>query len=118
MNIRTEKDVERLVRDDTWMMQVLCAAETMNLPGWWIGAGFLRNKIWDAMEDNPSCTSRDVDLFYFESTDTRAETDWEYDSRMRDMYPFAEWEVRNQARMHYKMGLHHLLQQKMGSHIG
>lgn len=94
-------DIEQVVRSDDWMMQVLQAAEALQLPDWWIGAGFLRNKIWDALEGLESGRSRDVDLVYFNPDDTRPETDWRYDEYMKKKHPFAEWEVRNQARMHY-----------------
>lgn len=40
MQIRNEADVARLVKGDPWMMEVLAAAEELNLPDWWIGAGF------------------------------------------------------------------------------
>lgn len=102
MHIQSESDIEKIVRNDQWMMDVLSAAEELDLPGWWIGAGFLRNKIWDAMENNTNQNSRDVDLVYFDDSDVRPETDWAYDEHMKSKYPFAEWEVRNQARMHYK----------------
>lgn len=102
--IVAEKDIETLVRDDPWMMHVLRAAEILNLPDWWIGASFLRNKVWDAIEGNPFIVSRDVDLVYFDSSSIQPETDWAYDERMLKNLPFAEWEVRNQARMHYKNG--------------
>jgi len=45
-----------------------------------------------------------VDLVYFDSTNTEPEADWAYDEKMKIEYPFAEWEVRNQARMHYVNG--------------
>lgn len=102
MKINSEADIQKLVQSDQWMMDVLTAADELDLPDWWIGAGFLRNKIWDAMEDSPSQDSRDVDLVYFDRSDMRPETDWAYDEYMKSRYPFAEWEVRNQARMHYK----------------
>lgn len=102
--IRTDADIEQLVRDDLWMMHVLEAAEALELPDWWIGAGFLRSKVWDAIEGNESQQSRDVDLVYFDAEHIEPETDWAYDERMKREFPFAEWEVRNQARMHYKSG--------------
>lgn len=64
----------------------------------------LRNKIWDALENNPPARSRDVDLVYFNKDDALPETDWKYDEYLQNKYPIAEWEVRNQARMHYKNG--------------
>ncbi len=86
-------------------MDVLWAADELDLPNWWIGAGFLRNKIWNALEDKPSEVSQDVDLVYFDKDNVDPEIDWALDKKMQDKYPFAEWEVRNQARMHYKNGL-------------
>ncbi len=99
-NITSEQGISKIIKQDKWMMDVLCAAEKLQLPDWWIGAGFLRNKIWDYIENKPSESTRDVDLVYFNSKDTKPETDWAYDDRMKTDYPYAEWEIRNQARMH------------------
>lgn len=100
-SITSEEDIRKLIESDAWMMQALKATEALNLPDWWIGAGFLRNKVWDTLEGNESKPSRDVDLAYFNDQDETAETDWAYDEQMKHDYPFAKWEVRNQARMHY-----------------
>lgn len=102
MRLETEADIRFIVQSDQWMMQVLEAAESLGLPNWWIGAGFLRNKIWDTIEGVASERLGDVDLVYFDSADIRPETDWKYDEIMHEKYPFAEWEIRNQARMHDK----------------
>lgn len=101
MKIHTQSDIEKLVLADAWMMDVLHAAATLRLSDWWIGAGFLRNKVWDAIEGNKSKPPKDVDLVYFNGKDTKPETDWNYDKQLKQDYSFAEWEVRNQARMHY-----------------
>ena len=91
MHITSETDIEALVKADPWMMRVLEAAESLQLADWWIGAGFLRNKVWDALENNEPKPSKDVDLVYFNADDTTAETDWAYDEAMKEQYPFAEW---------------------------
>jgi len=101
MVIKTEEDIRRLVVSDDWMMQVLRAAEKLNLPDWWIGAGFLRNKVWNAIENNADHSISDIDLVYFDSNDVTTETDWLYDKNMKDIFPNVDWEIRNQARMHY-----------------
>lgn len=102
MNIVDSEDkISQLIEADDWTMKVLNAASTLNLPDWWIGAGFLRNKIWNFMEGKSPELSRDVDLVYFDSKNKTEEADWNYDAKMSLLYPFAEWEVRNQARMHY-----------------
>jgi len=104
MKISSEADIAALVRADAWMMDVLRAAQALDLSNWWIGAGFLRNKVWDALEDNKSQPSKDVDVVYFDTQATAPEIDWAYDEQLKKQFPFAEWEVRNQARMHYVNG--------------
>lgn len=101
MTINSEDDIAKLISADQWMMNVLHAAEKLGLPDWWIGAGFLRNKVWDAIAGKQPQQSRDVDLVYFNTTDATRESDHAYDAKMKRDYPFAEWEIRNQARMHY-----------------
>ncbi len=99
--IQNEQQISELVQKDEWMMNVLRAAEELDLPDWWIGAGFLRSKIWDYMEGNEPRAARDVDLVYFDNKNVAQEIDWDHDKYMTQKYPFAEWEIRNQARMHY-----------------
>lgn len=106
MGIRNidEARLSELILKDPWMMKVLVVAEELNLPDWWIGAGFLRNKVWNYLEGKASEKTRDVDLVYFDSNNVRDEIDWDYDDHLNKEFPFAIWEVRNQARMHYKNG--------------
>jgi len=40
-------DVVNLIQKDAWMMKVLYTAKNLNLSDWMIGAGFVRNKVWD-----------------------------------------------------------------------
>lgn len=98
--VRSEEDVTGLIANDPWRMDVLKAAETLRLPDWWIGAGFLRNVIWDAIERRPPSHTKDIDLVYFDP-DLNKEDDWKYDDSMKQKFPYANWEIRNQARMHY-----------------
>lgn len=104
MKVTSQSDIARIVASDSWMMNVLRAAQELNLPDWWIGAGFLRNKIWDTLEDKESQPTKDVDLVYFNALDVHPESDWAFDTKMKQAFPFAEWEIRNQARMHYVNG--------------
>lgn len=99
MIIKTEEDIRKLVEPNEWMMQVLRAAEKLDLPDWWIGAGFLRNKVWNTLENNSEHSSSDVDLVYFNPDDVTSETDWLYDKNMKEIFSDADWEIRNQASM-------------------
>ena len=104
LHINSEEDINGLIRADKWRSEVLDVAERLNLPDWWIGAGFLRNLIWDAIEGNAPQEERDVDLVYFDQNHTEPEYDWVIDEKLKKEAPFAEWEVRNQARMHFVNG--------------
>lgn len=100
MKIQNEADVEHLVRSDPWMMKVLAVAEELDLPDWWIGAGFLRNKIWDAIEGNGDAGRTDIDLVYFDPADLMPESENKYDRILGAALPDGRWETCNQARMH------------------
>jgi hypothetical protein len=104
MIVKTEEDIKRIVQSDKWMMQILNAASQLDLPDWWIGAGFLRNKIWNAIEGSDKHSNTDVDLVYFDPLNVNPEADWSYDKIMNRQHPDADWEIRNQARMHYVNG--------------
>ena len=45
------------------MVRLLRAVEAQKLPDCWIGAGFLRNAVWDALHGRPRSTlSGDIDV--------------------------------------------------------
>jgi hypothetical protein len=101
MKLLSELDIESLIKNDQDMMSILRIARDFNLPDWWIGAGFLRNKIWDVLNDLATPTVTDVDLVYFDKNNVDPRLDWQYDEDLNKIEPSVKWEVRNQARMHY-----------------
>jgi len=103
--ITSEADIVSLIENDSDMMRALRIARDLDLPDWWIGAGFLRNRVWDTMAGVTGEAATDVDLVYFDKDNTAAEIDWVYDERLKQLDPQNDWEVRNQARMHYKNDL-------------
>ena len=57
-----------LNRKHEWMMNVLQMAKSLELPDWWICAGFVRSKIWDTLHDYEAKTAMpDVDVIYYDS---------------------------------------------------
>lgn len=79
IQVKSEEDISRLIRADKWRTDVLNAAERLDLPSWWIGAGFLRNLIWDAIEGNSPREERDVDLVYFDKDAIDPSKHWAID---------------------------------------
>ncbi|PHQ70623.1 MAG: hypothetical protein COB93_05010 [Sneathiella sp.] len=98
-----EADILDLVHSDPWMMEVLAAARSLDLPDWMIGAGFIRGKVWNHLHgfDGDQTVTMDIDLIYFEADDTSKATEKDYD-RMLGLILDADWSTKNQARMHTK----------------
>jgi uncharacterized protein len=94
-----------LIRADPWMMRVLGAAAVLGLPDWMIGAGFVRNKVWDHLHGfaNAEVQTADIDLIYFDPTDLRESTEKAYDRQLRAACD-VNWSAKNQARMHEVTG--------------
>lgn len=68
MVINNEEDIIKAIEKDEWMMDLLRAVKTLNLPDWWICAGFVRSKIWDVIHNFSTRTPLpDIDVIYFDS---------------------------------------------------
>jgi len=81
------------------MMRILEVAESMNLSDWLIGAGFVRNKVWDHLHGYEESTPpTDIDLVYFDKENKFNEK--EIEARLEELMPKVEWEVVNQATAH------------------
>ncbi|MEK7570868.1 MAG: nucleotidyltransferase family protein [Patescibacteria group bacterium] len=105
----TEKDIISLIEQDKWMMDVLKTVQSLHLPDWLIGAGFVRSKVWDHLHEYKDRTSLpDIDVIYFDKDDFTQEemkqdttnAEIEYEKRLKELMPDINWSVTNQARMH------------------
>lgn len=73
----------------------------------WIGAGFVRNAVWDALHGRapvPVLPGSDLDVVHFDRTRLNAEADAAIEAALRKAMPDLPWSVRNQARMHLRNG--------------
>lgn len=101
MKINTENDITTIIQQDKWMMELLVAVRSLNLPDWWICAGFVRSKIWDVLHGFDERTpTPDVDVIYYDSTNIDEETEKRYEETLKKLIPKIPWSVKNQARMH------------------
>ena len=71
----TEKDILDLIKRDKWMMDILRVAEKLNLPDWIIGAGFIRNKVWDYLQGYNKSRVDTVDIDFRAATRPMASLD-------------------------------------------
>ena len=91
-----------VIDDDPLRMACLRAVQTLNLPDWFIAAGFVRNAIWDHLHHLPMTPLNDVDVVYFDPNDCSLVTEAHYAALLQQQLPMINWDVKNQARMHLK----------------
>ncbi|UCZ53497.1 nucleotidyltransferase family protein [Bacillus shivajii] len=101
MNIKSEKEIVELVEEDKWMMDILIASKSLNLPDWWVCAGFVRSKIWDALHGfNERTSMPDIDVIYFDPANVSEDHEKTLEVELNLVLPDVPWSVKNQARMH------------------
>ncbi|MDQ0971385.1 hypothetical protein QFZ31_001263 [Neobacillus niacini] len=99
--LKNKEDVIKLIRSDEKMMEIIKIASTLNLPDWWICAGFVRSKIWDTLHGFTERTeTQDVDVIYFDNQHIDENFEKELENKLVSMMPSIPWSVKNQARMH------------------
>ncbi|WP_421385168.1 nucleotidyltransferase family protein [Bacillus salacetis] len=99
--MNSEEDILMHIKEDKWMMDILKAAQSLELPDWWICAGFVRSKIWDILHGfHQRTTISDVDVVYFDKNNIDEAYEKKLESQLKEVIPEVPWSVKNQARMH------------------
>ncbi|MEQ3499532.1 nucleotidyltransferase family protein [Tenacibaculum sp. SSH1-16] len=93
-----------IIENDAWMLRILETVRNLHLPDCWIGAGFIRNKIWDYKHNNKRTSLNDVDVIYFDESDTSKARELALEEQLKAINPTVNWSVKNQARMHVRNG--------------
>jgi hypothetical protein len=100
----TDASVERLeaiLRSTPWFMEALLAARRVAAPDWLIGAGAIRNAVWDHLHGYSEPTPlADIDLVFFDSTDTSVDSERQVEEALMRRLRGVPWEARNQAAVH------------------
>ena len=99
-----------ILRGHPWFMTALDAVSEMGLQQWCIGAGVIRNIVFDHLDGGSMTPIRDVDVAYFDLSDLSDHKDREYEHTLKVSMPNVPWEVTNQAAVHLwfrrKFGYH------------
>lgn len=94
-------DLVRIVQTSSWFMVALAAVQSLRLESWCIGAGAVRNLVWDHLHGYsiPSPLT-DIDVAYFDPGVHEPDHDTVLQARLRVLQPTLPWEVTNQAFVH------------------
>lgn len=99
--MKYEKEIRELIASTDWFTRALRDVQSLGLQSWCIGAGALRNLIWDARHGYPPLTNQsDIDVAYFNDGELRACADEALQARLEALDPSHKWEVTNQAGVH------------------
>ena len=96
--------LETLLMEDAERWRVLGLVRALDLPDCWVGAGFVRNAVWDRLHGRRLPHQGDVDVVWFCAECAEPEEDRRAEDMLRAMDPSIPWSVRNQARMHSRNG--------------
>jgi uncharacterized protein len=90
-----------IVRSSPITMRALRAARMVDPPDWLIGAGVIRNLVWDHLHafDRPT-PPKDVDLVFFDPARLDEEHEEAVRRELTRLAPDIPWDVKNQAAVH------------------
>lgn len=88
-----------LLRADDALMAQLRAVRALGLASWCIGAGAVRNRVWDA-RFGQGTPATDVDVAYFDARPWSPDRDDRLAARLAQALPGVPWEVVHQGHVH------------------
>lgn len=93
--------LEEIVRSTDWLMRALVAARQVNAPDWLIGAGAVRNAVWDRLHDYETRSElADIDLVFFDPQDLSRRREEQVRGLLEAALPGEPWDAKNQAAVH------------------
>ena len=102
-----KKSLQKILSDDPVRMSILYEVQALELNDGWIGAGFVRDAVWDYLHGYAlRPVSGDVDVVWFDSKNCAPDLDRVLEERLKQQLPTLDWSVKNQARMHQRNGDH------------
>ncbi|MCA3359537.1 MAG: nucleotidyltransferase family protein [Roseomonas sp.] len=104
--MRNAADIADFIAHNPRMMRCLAVLTAHGSAGAWIGAGFVRNAVWDHLSgrDTEAVLPADLDVVFHDPVNVTVQQDATFEAALRIAAPDLPWSVRNQARMHERNG--------------
>jgi len=99
--MQAEDTLRAWLQDTGWLMAALRSARALGLGSWCIGAGAVRNVVWERLHGRrlQAAQLADVDLAHHSPQRTAPDDDARLARQLREALPLP-WEVVNQAFVH------------------
>ena len=91
-----------ILANDALVMETLTIVRTLKLNDCWVGAGLIRNAVWDSLHQIKTTKRNDIDVVFFDATTLSETQEKEIETKLHKINPEAKWSVKNQARMHIR----------------
>jgi hypothetical protein len=100
--MRSSEDIAAFLGGQQYIMALLRDVAALGIDDCWIGAGLIRNAVWDHLHGYrvEPISGSDVDVVYCDPHDASRERDQTIETCLRDACPSIPWSVHNQARMY------------------
>lgn len=94
------KALSAILRSDPWFCGLLEAVAVVAPPEWVVGAGVIRDLVWDRLHGYTERTPpSDIDVAYYDPADLTRDSEREYERRLAERIGLP-WDVKNQAAVH------------------
>jgi len=95
------EELIQLIWSTPWLLSILHTVRQCNPPDWLVGAGVMRNLVWDHLHQYQTPTPlADIDVIFFDPRDVRPERDHMVQQQLALRLPGVAWEATNQAAVH------------------
>jgi hypothetical protein len=95
-------ELQAALASSVWFLSVLDDVASVDPPQWWVGAGVIRDVVWEQRfgkgADRPE--TKDVDVAYFDAADLSSRAERNVEGRLRARNPQVAWDAKNQAAVH------------------
>ena len=104
--MRNAADIADFIANNPRMMRCLAVLVAHGPAGAWIGAGFIRNAVWDHLSglDTEANLPADLDVVFHDPVNVTAQHDARFEAALLAEASGLPWSVHNQARMHQRNG--------------
>lgn len=92
----------QILSEDEKIFEILRIIRGLKLNDCWVGAGCIRNKVWDVLHEQTAEQFNDVDVIFFDQSDTSERIEKEIEEKLLEINKTFQWSVKNQARMHLR----------------
>jgi hypothetical protein len=104
--MQSRLEIAKFLECQPLILSILKQVEALSIEDCWIGAGLIRNAIWNHLHGRSVelLLDSDVDVVYWNLDDATPERDIAIQKHLFQEYADIPWSVHNQARMHERNG--------------